>query len=312
MKRIIFIFVVLGSILFADVLGCMSIPRITKSTRGINETSAIMKSGRLAIITEKSLSLSKEANIEDLIYLARIENRINFVDECKYLPIYKNMKNGDKILLKCLKDKECDMEIFSQLMTKSPMHIELASKFTNLSLAQLNLKVGVINENLMNKYFQSVGWTKIEGEVGRNGIDGLFIKRKNNVIADVMIVESKYNKSGLQITDNGQQMTKQWIAKKIENLQIKYPDNDDYNTIQKFIENDVYRARLWNIKREDDKLLISLKKVHDKDGKVETSKIEGPEQGMVNYKNNSIVSLTNPENTFQKQIVSWYKEEMTK
>ena len=125
------------------------------------------------------------------------------------------MKNGDKLLLKCLKNPACNIEEYSNLMSKSPLHIKVASKYPHMTIGQINMKVGSINENIMNKYFQSTGWSKIESEIGRNGIDGLFVKRRNGVIYDIIIAESKYNKSGLQHTNHGVQMTKQWILKKI-------------------------------------------------------------------------------------------------
>ncbi|SFV65186.1 hypothetical protein MNB_SM-6-1557 [hydrothermal vent metagenome] len=181
-----------------------------------------------------------------------------------------------------------------------------------MSLAQINHKVGSINENIMNQYFQSTGWSKIEGEVGRNGIDGLFVKRKNGAIVDVMVVESKYNKSGLQYTKNGKQMTKQWIMKKIENLKRKYPDNKDYNTIEKYIENENYRALLWNLKIKENNLIIALKKVHDKGGKITTSDLRGGEKMKINFKGNQMIDLDNPKNDFHKMIVFWYKNELKK
>jgi len=148
-----------------------------------------MKAGKLSKVTIKSLSMSKIDNIQNLMALATKEKRVDFIDQFKYIKEYKNMKNGDKILLKCLKKSTCNLEKYTNLMHKSPLHRQFAMKYPNMSLSQINHRVGSINENIMNKYFQSTGWTKIEGEVGRNGIDGLFIKRKNRVISKVMVVK---------------------------------------------------------------------------------------------------------------------------
>lgn len=49
----------------------------------------------------------------------------------------------------------------------------------------------------MHKFYTNSGWIKIEGEVGRNGIDGLYYQKKNGVIREVLVAESKWNKSRL-------------------------------------------------------------------------------------------------------------------
>jgi hypothetical protein len=272
----------------------------------------ILKAKKISQVTYATLKLNTvDKNIQALLHLAAKEHRLkHYSDQFTYVSKYKKFKNGDKLLLKCLKTRTCDLENFSKLMTKSPLHVKVVTKYPHMTLGQVNIKVGTINENIMNKYFQSTGWTKIEGEVGRNGIDGLFIKKKNGVIVDVMVVESKYNKSVLQYTNNGQQMTKQWVTKKIDDLISKYPNSQDYKTIKEFVDKDVYRALLWNIKVNDDKLIISLKKVHDKSGKVVTSDLRGHEKMKINFEGNQEISIKNPNNDFHKKIVEWYKEEI--
>lgn len=158
----------------------------------------------------------------------------------------------------------------------------------------------------MNKYFISSNWTKIETEeVGRNGIDGLFIKKDSNgLIRDLLIVESKYNKSGLQDTEHGQQMTKQWILKKLMNLQNKYPDNKDYIQIEKFVQHDTYRAMLWNLKLDNNILIFDLVKLNDKNVKMEKIDLVGGEKFKINQSNNSFIDLNNPENDFQKILLN--------
>lgn len=62
---------------------------------------------------------------------------------------------------------------------------------------RLNIVNGYSAECVMHKFYTSSGWTKIEGEVGRNGIDGLYCKKKNGTIHEVLVAESKWNKSRL-------------------------------------------------------------------------------------------------------------------
>jgi hypothetical protein len=314
MRKIILIFLAVETFIFPNVSTLIddaaTLIKCGTKAPDINDLNLIAKAGKLSRVTQKSLTLSKVDNIQNLMSLSIKENRVSFMDQCKYITTFKKIKNGDKLLLKCLKNTTCDLESFSSLMTKSPLHVKVATKYPSMSLGQINIKVGTINENMMNKYFQSTGWTKIEGEVGRNGIDGLFIKKKNGVIIDVLVVESKYNKSGLQYTNHGQQMTKQWVSKKIDNLIKEYPNNSDYIGIKRYVDNDIYRAMLWNLKTQDDQLMISLKQVHDKMGKVVTSDLKGNRQMKINFNGNQEISIKNPNNDFHKEIVSWYKEEI--
>jgi len=276
----------------------------------ITESSQILKVAKLSKVTEQMLGNTKVTNIQDLLQLAVKEQRIGFTKQFLYIKTFKNIKNGDRLLFQCLKNSACDLANYSSLMNKSPLHITLASKYPTLTLAQINNKVGAINETLMNKYFKSTGWTKIEGEVGRNGIDGLFIKRKNGVVSDVIIAESKYNKSGLQHTQHGKQMTNQWILKKLEVLQAKYPKNLDYKIIEQHVKNDNYRALLWNLKTTENKLLISLTKIHDKNGAISISALKGNEKMKINFFRNRDIDIQNPQNSFQEKIISWYKAEL--
>jgi len=314
MRKIILIFLAVETFVFPNastlIDDAATLIKCGTKAPDINDLNLIAKAGKLSRVTQKSLTLSKVDNIQNLMSLAIKENRVSFMDQCKYITTFKKIENGDKLLLKCLKNTTCDIEIFSSMMTKSTLHVKVATKYPNMSLGQINIKVGTINENMMNKYFQSMGWRKIEGEVGRNGIDGLFIKKKNGVIVDVLVVESKYNKSGLQYTNHGQQMTKQWVSKKIDNLIKEYPNNSDYVSIKKYVDNNIYRAMLWNLKTQDDKLMISLKQVHDKMGKVVTSDLKGSKQMKINFNGNQEISIKNPKDNFHKEIVSWYKEEI--
>jgi hypothetical protein len=58
---------------------------------------------------------------------------------------------------------------------------------------------GNVAEDFMSKYFKGSGWKQLPGEVGSNGIDGLFVKTKNGVVSDVMFVESKFKSKGISI-----------------------------------------------------------------------------------------------------------------
>ena len=288
---------------------------IFNTTKRIDKLSMFEDVGyglKLSKLTVNSLKLkNKSDNLHFLTKLAVKEGRIKFAEQFKYLEKYNNFRRGDILLLKCLKREECNLEEYTKIISSSSLHRKIIVRHPELTMGKVNQIVGRINENIMNKYFKSTGWKKLEGEVGRNGIDGLFIKKtRDGKIKDVLIVESKYNKSGLQHTHHGQQMTKEWILRKIEELETKFPNNPEYKAITRHIENDNYRALLWNLKEENEKLIISLKKVHDKGGVIKTTEIMGREKMKILYKNNQEIDLQRPKNEFQKRIVEWYKTEL--
>ena len=66
--------------------------------------------------------------------------------------------------------------------------------------------------------YQPDKWEKINGQIGRTGFDGLYVRRKNGVIRKVFINESKYGYSKLGKTLAGNQMSKQWSIKKVDEL----------------------------------------------------------------------------------------------
>ena len=82
-----------------------------------------------------------------------------------------------------------------------------------------------------------------------------------------MIAEAKYNTSRLGNTNDGKQMSKDWILSKLTTLSEKNPNSKEYATIKKMVENDCYKSRLVNIKEIDNKLSIGFYKV-DKEGKM--------------------------------------------
>lgn len=159
---------------------------------------------------------------------------------------------------------------------------KLAPNLDYQDIQQLNKYNGDVTEGVMKNYFKNSGWTQIEGEIGVNGIDGLFIKRdQNGDIKELLFAESKYNNSQLGYIDKNdhtkkaRQMSKDALDKQLRNL-IKKVENDikiatgkekvklesllkDYFIIKNKIEIDDYRARLFNLKPlGDNKFKITI------------------------------------------------------
>jgi hypothetical protein len=275
---------------------------------GLNLTGGkvFLREGREVLIGCSSKITSN--NLDNILEEAVLKGRILEIDKYRLYILYSNINNGSNLLKKCLNIKKCNPYEFVTIAKKSELHKIIVSRYPHLTLSQVNQKVGFVNEFLMNKYFTSTGWKKIEGEVGRNGIDGLFVKTKNGKIVDVLIAESKYNKSQLGNTKYGRQMTKEWALKKIDDLIKKYPDNVEYITIKRHIENDNYRALLWQMKLMDNRLNISLKKLQDHNGNIVKEELRGSYKMKINYSGNQQINLINPENSFHKKMAEWYQE----
>jgi len=114
---------------------------------------------------------------------------------------------------------------------------------------RLNIVNGYSSECMMHQFYTSTGWIKIEGEVGRNGIDGLYYKMKNGHIKEVLVAESKWNTSRLGKSGKNKlikQMSKAWILRTLNKLQRHKP-LPEYNGIRRLIEHDQYRARLFKV-----------------------------------------------------------------
>jgi len=103
----------------------------------------ILKAEKISQVTYATLKLNTvDKNIQALLHLAAKEHRLkHYSDQFTYVSKYKKFKNGDKLLLKCLKTRMCDLENFSKLMTKSPLHVKVVTKYPHMTLGQVNIKV---------------------------------------------------------------------------------------------------------------------------------------------------------------------------
>ena len=168
-------------------------------------------------------------------------------------------------------------------LTEDTLKTRLKEELPECNDSNINKIKGNISEQLMDEYFKKSGWEKIQGEVGVNGIDGLYVKRdKDGNITNVLMSESKYNTSQLGDTKDGKQMSKDWIMKKLDNLEKAYPDNQDYSQIKDLVNDDKYRARLWQVNEVDNTLHISLKKIDSTGNEVSISQLSGNENYKIN------------------------------
>ncbi|QOR61175.1 hypothetical protein ACM66Z_10885 [Sulfurovum sp. ST-21] len=154
----------------------------------------------------------------------------------------------------------------------------------------------------MHKFYTNSGWTQIEGEVGRNGIDGLYYKKRNGVIRGVLIAESKWNTSRLGLSGKGKtirQMSQEWVIRVLKRLQ-KYKPIPEYSSILKLVQNGQYRARLFRLKPVgEESIQISIYKIKNKGFKT-FEKIKERQLKPIN--------INHPSNSFEKGIIRAYND----
>lgn len=165
---------------------------------------------------------------------------------------------------------------------------------------RLNIVNGYSSECMMHQFYTSSRWVKIEGEVGRNGIDGLYYKCKNGQISEVLVAESKWNTSRLGRCGKNKlikQMSKHWILDTLDKLN-RYKPLPQYRAIKYLVAHDQYRARLFKViplGKEDIRIDIC------------TLKNKG-EHGFDTFVEQKLapINLEFPKNSFEKNMVKAY------
>ena len=165
---------------------------------------------------------------------------------------------------------------------------------------RLNIVNGYSTECVMHKFYTNTGWIQIEGEIGRNGIDGLYYKKKNGVIRELLVAESKWNKSRLGRSGKNKlvkQMSQEWVLKTIQRLQ-KHKPLPEYNSIQKLVKNGQYRARLFKMKpTKNNQIQIHIYKIRNKGMKSFNTFIESTLKP---------ITIGAPKNSFERGILDSY------
>jgi hypothetical protein len=219
---------------------------------------------------------------------------------------YNAIADGDVLLLRCLKEPRCEPLVCADVARLSDLHREVVLRRPASNLGQVNQAVGDISEQVMVRHFESTGWTQITGQVGRSGIDGLFVKRNaEGAVREVLAVESKYNTSALQPTNHGQQMSREWLEKKLSNLRERQPDEATYRRVEALVGAGYYRARLWTMRVEKGEIQIELQRVRSASDKVDEL-LEDP--GTRVSVPPSVIRIATPTNSFERTIVDAYQQ----
>ena len=186
------------------------------------------------------------------------------------------------------------LSMVSLSFSKSPIITD------NQIQGRLNIVNGYSTECVMHKFYTNTGWTQIEAEVGRNGIDGLYFKKKKGVIREVLVAESKWNKSRLGRSGKNKlikQMSQEWVLRTLNKLQ-KHKPLPEYEIIRKLVKNDQYRARLFKMfPVGKDQIQIHIYRIKNKGMKSFDTFIERKLRPIV---------LAEPANNFEKNVLESY------
>ncbi len=157
----------------------------------------------------------------------------------------------------------------------------------------------------MIRFFTGSGWKPVDGQVGRAGFDGLFVRVNDaGAVQELLIVESKFNTSTLKTTNHGTQMSDEWVRRKIQALRNQAPENDTYKQIEGLIDQGAYRGRLWNMKVENGKASIKLESVQSEGGSVSLQPIDDTDRPPL------VIDMRSPKNSFDRNFSTWYSEEL--
>ena len=298
----------------------------------VPKLSQLYKGASLALITPKILA--KYEPIESIRFLADRGVKAGRIPASQMLSIqnkFTSIPSGEKILLQCLKNSACKPSLalkrmtayknrhghfpspeISQMIARDDLYYKLTLKEPHLSPTQLKLKAGAVAEKVMDSNFLKSGWSKIEGEVGRNGFDGLYVKldRYGNV-KSTMIMESKYGKAQLKKTvDGATQMSQKWSLKKIDALIKKYPNDPNYRQIKAHIVKGNVKYRIYRLQANNNKLHQTIEKIIPSESNVSISKLNGGEKYQANYSQNIEIDVNSPKGSYQKALVEAYSHSL--
>lgn len=282
---------------------------VTAAGKGFKAGNYYNRTATIATLSRAELKhATKIENIDGMLALATTERRWT-LDETFKLQAwerYNAIPDGDLLLLRCLKDPQCEPLACADIAKLSDLHREVLLRQPARNLTQANQAIGDISEQVMIRHFESSGWTRIEGQVGRSGIDGLFVKRNaDGVVREVLAVESKYNTSALQPTNHGQQMSREWVEKKLRNLRERQPDEATYRKVEELVNGGYYRARLWTMRVDKGEIQIALQRVRSASNKVDVL-IDDP--GTRVSVPPEVIRISAPKNSFEKTIADAYQQ----
>lgn len=222
--------------------------------------------------------------------------------------MYRNFGNdAPRLLVRCLNVPRCDHQSFVTNQQRSIFHRQLSWAMPHLSPSAINHKVGELNERVMNNYYKESGWKQLPGEVGRNGIDGLFVKqRRDGSIRDVLISESKFNLSPLGYTNHGRQASQEWTLKKLDEV-YRATGDPRYLEVRQFVERGMHRNILWRMRpvESGDGIVVEIQRqlIREEGGSLTFEEVRGGYRMLVDRVYNQTINFSQVQNAYQTRIV---------
>jgi hypothetical protein len=260
-----------------------------------------------AHVVYRSMQSGDTSNdLRQLLTLAQARGDISLTQVTRLGAAYRVVgDNAPNLLARCLNSPGCDHQSFIVTQQRSSLHRLMSWRLPHLSPTAVNHKVGELNERVMNAYYTSSGWRQLPGEVGRNGIDGLFVRyRRDGSVRDVLVSESKYNFSPLGNTQHGRQMSQQWTLKKIDDL-YRTTGDARYLEVRRFVEQGIHRNILWRLMPSADgngAFIIQRQRVKDNAGVLAFESINGGHRMLVDRVANQTIDIAQPANAFQSTM----------
>jgi hypothetical protein len=117
----------------------------------LDDPAILLNAERISQVTSASLKLNKmDQNIQALLNLAIREHRLqHFSDQFTYIPLYKTFKNGDRLLLDCLKDSTCNLARYTQKIQNTYLLDKGRSTFYTIK--------GFMNDMKVHKFLDGKG-----------------------------------------------------------------------------------------------------------------------------------------------------------
>ncbi|MGP9676883.1 MULTISPECIES: hypothetical protein [unclassified Halomonas] len=288
--------------------GYQGLKVIVTGTRTVSQYQRSMARGVSgAHVVYRSMQSGDNSNdLRQLLTLAQARGDISLIQVTRLGAAYRAVgNNAPNLLARCLNSPGCDHQSFLITQQRSSMHRLMSWQLPHLSPTAVNHKVGELNERVMNAYYTSSSWRQLPGEVGRNGIDGLFVKyRSDRSIRDVLVSESKYNFSPLGNTQHGRQMSQQWTLRKIDNL-YRTTGDSRYLEVRRFVEQGTHRNILWRLMPSADSnraYIIQRQRIRDDSGILAFDNIRGGHRMLVDRAINQSVDIAQPVNAFQSTM----------
>lgn len=177
--------------------------------------------------------------------------------------------------------------------------------------------IGEMGEAFMTEFYRLEGWEKLPLREANplNGLDGVFVKRRNGIITEFMPVESKTNTSQLSTTKSGaKQGHTKYVLEKLDTAENYYSKlNDkaklkDIKQLKRLTNVGAIKPRLFHTNISGNRIITTITTLSD--GITSSDVLKGSPKEVLNFQLNA------PKNNFeiraQKAFFRGLEDHLTK